>query len=203
VIVGASLEPTDEQVFLRAVRSVGAARPDARFLLVPHAVTANAVARLQRRAAAAGIDLEEWDHTDRTPVTCVVLVTVGGILFDLYPLADVAYMGGGFSRGKLHAVIEPAAYGLPIVLGPMHGASRDAAAVLEAAGGVSLPLRKAGDVLAATWQRWIVNPTDRYTTGLAARSTVCGGAAAVTVTHLVRFLGAPTLGQIHTSRSAP
>jgi 3-deoxy-D-manno-octulosonic-acid transferase len=203
VIVGASLEPTDEHVFLAAVSAVGSERPDVRFLVVPHTATERDCDRLRRRANTVGVDLEEWDPSGRAPTSDSVLVTVGGILFDLYPLADVAYVGGGFSPNRLHAVIEPAAYGLPIVFGPMYRGSRDAAAVLEAGGGVALPLHEAEDVLAATWRRWLADSEHRQAAGRAARSTVCGGAAAATVTRLVRTLDAPTLGRIHHPRSNP
>ena len=39
----------------------------------------------------------------------VIIVDVVGILADLYKYSDVAYIGGGFTRG-VHSVIEPAIY---------------------------------------------------------------------------------------------
>ncbi len=39
-----------------------------------------------------------------------------GVLAELYALADLAYVGGGFGKG-IHSVIEPAAYGVSIVAG--------------------------------------------------------------------------------------
>ena len=41
-----------------------------------------------------------------------------GVLFDLYAFADSAYIGGGFRKRTLHSVIEPAAYGVPVMVGP-------------------------------------------------------------------------------------
>jgi 3-deoxy-D-manno-octulosonic-acid transferase len=203
VIVGGSLEPSDERVFLRAAKALSIAHPATRFLLVPHSTTDRDLDRLRRRAAAIGIGMEEWSCPDRAPTAHCVLVTVGGMLFDLYPLADAAYVGGGFSRNDLHAVIEPAVYGVPIVIGPMHQQSRDAIDLLEAGGGSALPPRGADEVLAAIWHRWITDSVDRHHAGLSARSIVRGGASAATVTQLVRLVGPAMLAGIPHPRSVP
>ena len=39
------------------------------------------------------------------------------MLTKIYSYANVAYVGGGFKTG-LHNVLEPATYGIPIVIGP-------------------------------------------------------------------------------------
>lgn len=45
-----------------------------------------------------------------------IIVDSIGHLLDLYSLADVAYVGGGFGSG-IHSVVEPAGYFLPIACG--------------------------------------------------------------------------------------
>lgn len=64
-----------------------------------------------------------------------VLVDRLGILADLYGLADLAYVGGGFRAGGLHSVVEPAGLGVPVVFGPRHGNAREAGALARAGGG--------------------------------------------------------------------
>jgi 3-deoxy-D-manno-octulosonic-acid transferase len=63
----------------------------------------------------------------------VILVDRVGILGELYALAQVAYVGGGWGTAGLHSVLEPAAYGVPVLFGPRHQNAREAA-VLVAAG---------------------------------------------------------------------
>ena len=46
-----------------------------------------------------------------------VLVKEMGILLELYSLADVAWVGGGFGGG-VHSTMEPAVFSLPIACGP-------------------------------------------------------------------------------------
>jgi 3-deoxy-D-manno-octulosonic-acid transferase len=50
-----------------------------------------------------------------------------GVLGDLYALADVAYVGGGWGTAGLHSVLEPAAFGMPVFFGPRHANAREAA----------------------------------------------------------------------------
>jgi 3-deoxy-D-manno-octulosonic-acid transferase len=60
----------------------------------------------------------------------IVLVDRVGVLGELYALADVAYVGGGFHGAGLHSVLEPAAFGVPVLFGPRHDQSRDAKLLL-------------------------------------------------------------------------
>ena len=48
----------------------------------------------------------------------VLIGDVMGSLFDLYGLADIATVGGSFVDVGGHNPIEPAAYGLPVLVGP-------------------------------------------------------------------------------------
>src|SRR5205085_1238811 len=48
-----------------------------------------------------------------------------GVLLSLYGIASIAYVGGGFGEG-VHSVLEPAAYGIPVLCGPRIERSRDA-----------------------------------------------------------------------------
>ena len=54
------------------------------------------------------------------------------MLADLYAVADVAFVGGGFHGAGLHSILEPAAFGVPVIFGPQHASSRDAGALLAA-----------------------------------------------------------------------
>ncbi|HUG39645.1 MAG TPA: glycosyltransferase N-terminal domain-containing protein [Longimicrobiales bacterium] len=73
-----------------------------------------------------------------------IIVDRLGILADLYALADLAYVGGGFHSGGLHSVVEPAGLGVPVLFGPNHGNAREAAALAQRGGGFLV--RGAGDV---------------------------------------------------------
>jgi len=53
-----------------------------------------------------------------------------GQLSAAYQYGDTAFVGGGFS-GSLHNILEPAAYGLPILFGPKHGKFPEAQQLID------------------------------------------------------------------------
>src|SRR5207245_7733006 len=77
------------------------------------------------------VRLSQVEHTSAAPVIVVDRV---GILADLYALADVAFVGGGFHRAGLHSVLEPAVVGVPVTVGPHWHMSRDATLLVERGG---------------------------------------------------------------------
>jgi len=189
-LVAGSVERADEAVLLAAAATVLDGSPDARLLIVPHQPGAATVERIQAQARARGIPATVWTPTSEgAPAARCVIVAARGLLSDLYALGTLAYVGGGFRRGTLHATIEPAAVGLPVLFGPYWETSADAAALVRTRGAAPLGGRKPAQVLAATWQRWIGNERERWETGLSARASLAHGAATRTAPRLLRFLG--------------
>src|SRR5437764_11638245 len=68
----------------------------------------------------------------------VIVVDRVGVLGELYALADLAYVGGGFHAAGLHSVLEPAAFGAPVLFGQRHDNSRDAAMLSQRGGGIAV-----------------------------------------------------------------
>jgi 3-deoxy-D-manno-octulosonic-acid transferase len=127
---------------------------------------------------------------DATGETEVVLVDRVGVLGDLYALADVAFVGGGFHDAGLHSVLEPAAFGVPVLFGPRHTMSRDAGVLIRHAGA-----RSTGDLstLAAALSEWSMDGVARATAGEHALATVRDGvgAAARSLAVVESLLGLP------------
>lgn len=174
-LVAGSTWPADEERLFAAWRLVRAHVANARLIVAPHEPTASHLAAVERFAANAHLCLarlggEAQERAD------VVLVDRVGVLGDLYALADVAYVGGGFHAAGLHSVIEPAAYGAPVLFGPRHGASRDALLLADAGGGfsVSSPTELAMRLLAL-----LSEPAARAAAGGRARALVESGLGAV------------------------
>ncbi|HLQ23935.1 MAG TPA: hypothetical protein VK132_12055, partial [Gemmatimonadales bacterium] len=97
------------------------------------------------------------------------------------------YVGGGFRRGGLHAVIEPAAYGVSPVFGPEHRLS-DAELLLARGGAIGVARRGAAAALAAQWRLWLGDPDARGQAGSAARAALQQGAAGLTARRLLELL---------------
>ncbi len=186
-VVAGSTWPADEAVLLPAWMALRRDVPDARLVIAPHEPTPAHCAPLVRWAAEGGLSLAPLGEARTTHD--VVLVDRVGVLGDLYALADAAYVGGGFHAAGLHSVLEPAAFGAPVLFGPRHANSRDAALLLTARGGEAL-----SDAAALTRALRIVltEPDTRANAGRAARRVVDEGlGAADRSTRLVESLLGP------------
>jgi 3-deoxy-D-manno-octulosonic-acid transferase len=107
--------------------------------------------------------LSEGAHAD------VIVVDQTGVLGELYALADVAFVGGGFHSAGLHSVIEPAAFGAPVVFGPGHRMSREAGLLLEANGAKSAGTSAE---MAIALCLWLGDPLRAAAAGAKARAIV-------------------------------
>src|SRR6185437_14312515 len=105
----------------------------------------------------------------------VLLVDGVGMLGDLYALASVAYVGGGFHDAGLHSVLEPASFGVPVLFGPRHESSRDASLLEACGGGISVA---DGAALGAGLAEWLTDGEARTQAGANAKSMVESGTGA-------------------------
>jgi 3-deoxy-D-manno-octulosonic-acid transferase len=62
----------------------------------------------------------------------------------LYQYGDLAYIGGGFGVG-IHNILEPAAFGLPVFLGPNYSKFKEAKDLVELNG--AFEIRKPDDLV--------------------------------------------------------
>jgi len=173
-LVAGSTWPPDETPLLAAWAEVKKRVPDARLIIAPHEVTDDHLSAIALWAAENGLSLSSLSDSPAAGVD-VILVDRYGILGDLYAVADVAYVGGGFHGAGLHSVLEPAAYGVPVLFGPQHHKSREASALL-AAGGAQVAT-DASD-LCGRVVRLFKSRDARDHSGSAARAVVEGGLGA-------------------------
>ncbi len=186
-MIAGSTERGDERVLLHGFAMTLATHPQARLILVPHE-PGKAVARVKSLTRRLGISAATWGASDEEPTCNCVVVTELGLLADLYALGGLAYVGGGFGIGGIHSVAEPAAYGLPILVGPRAADSAVVADLIQAGGGVALSGREPAEELASRWSQWLHEEEQRTRIGLAARRWLKGGAAAACATRLVDLI---------------
>ena len=97
------------------------------------------------------------------------------MLGDIYSIADLAYVGGGFHAAGLHSVLEPASYGAPVLFGPRHDNSRDATLLEQRGGGVAV---SGATDLARRLRGWVSDAAARREAGNYARALVRSGVGA-------------------------
>ena len=173
-LVAGSTWPADEAVLLPAWSRVRGRVPGARLIIAPHEPTLEHLASIERWALDEGVSLARLG-TPAEQSADVVLVDRVGVLGDLYALATAAYVGGGFHAAGLHSVLEPAAFGAPVVFGPRHEASRDATLLADDDAAVSV---SNGNGLLVALERWLGSASDRGAAGDAALRVVHRGLGA-------------------------
>lgn len=178
IVVGGSTWPADEERLVEAfakLRANGAAR----LIMAPHEPTTEHLSALERRLDRAKLNHVRLAHVEAGAGPAdVVIVDRVGVLADLYALATVAWVGGGFGRAGLHSVVEPAALGVPVVCGPRHGNAREAEALVAEGGAFIVNDTESAVVRLAELR---VDTEARIRAGRAAASFVSarlGGAAA-------------------------
>ncbi|MEO6865719.1 MAG: glycosyltransferase N-terminal domain-containing protein [Gemmatimonadaceae bacterium] len=134
-VVAGSTWRSDERALLPAWIAVRASVPGARLIIAPHELSDSHTLSLIEWARANSLSAARLDTA--TTETDVVVVDRMGVLADLYAIATIAYVGGGFHAAGLHSLVEPAVFRAPVLVGPQHGGSRDAGLMLAAGGAMS------------------------------------------------------------------
>ncbi len=117
VWVAASTHDGEEVATLQAAKAVLGVFPDALLLLVPrHPERFGKAAALCRAHGLKTVLRSEVDSVDDS-VQCFVVDTMGELM-KFYAAADVAFVGGSIAPIGGHNVLEPAALGTPVIVGP-------------------------------------------------------------------------------------
>jgi 3-deoxy-D-manno-octulosonic-acid transferase len=170
IVVAGSTWPADDHTIARAARELTTAPAKPVWILAPHEPTDAHLRALERTLAAHGLSATRMAAAEAgKPVGDALLVDRVGVLADLYAIADIAYVGGGFHRAGLHSVVEPAALGVPVVYGPRQGNAREAEALAVSGGGTQVAN---ADQLFKVLERLMGDVGVRAAAGAAARRFV-------------------------------
>jgi 3-deoxy-D-manno-octulosonic-acid transferase len=173
-VVAGSTWPADERPLLEAWHSLHAQHPEPRLIIAPHEPTPAHLEPIERWATSAELRYARLGSVE-APEADVVVVDRVGVLGDLYAIADVAYVGGGFHAAGLHSVLEPAAFGAPVVFGPRHANSREAGLLLAAGAAASVSDAPSLEVVLG---HWLEESAACRAAGDAAREVVRAGLGA-------------------------
>ena len=122
VIFGSSWQP--EEAILEESLSF---LKNEKIILAPHDVSESNVARLVKKFGNNAIRYTQFENCNQQSI--LILDTIGH-LSAAYYFGKIAFVGGGFS-GKLHNILEPAVFGLPVFFGPKHTKFPEAANFIE------------------------------------------------------------------------
>ncbi len=118
LIVAASTHDPEERVVIDAFRSVRQTHSGARLLIAPrHPERFAEVAALLSNSGFSSVRRSATPSADDVGADVVLLDSIGE-LRAVYPIADVAFVGGSIAPHGGHSLIEPGAHGVCTVTGP-------------------------------------------------------------------------------------
>jgi 3-deoxy-D-manno-octulosonic-acid transferase len=130
-LIGGSTWQIDEELLLQAYSSLEGVA----LILAPHELGAENLARLESLLNVMNLP---FARASRLPADFssarVLIVDEMGYLAELYSLASVAYIGGGFGV-NVHNTLEAAVHGVPVLFGGNIHKSREARELAESGGG--------------------------------------------------------------------
>lgn len=175
VVVAGSTWAADERHLVAVARRMAAgagteAAPAPLWIFAPHEPGAAHLAGLEKSLRDAGLRSTRMAAAEQdASVHDALIVDRVGVLADLYAIADLAYVGGGFHDQGLHSVVEPAALGVPVLFGPRHGNAREAPELGASGGGFEVG---GGESLERTIRSLLHDPPARTRAGDSARRFV-------------------------------
>ncbi len=104
-------------------------------IIAPHEVSKQSIENLEKRIALPYTKWSNFDE-DMDIDKAVMIVDTIGQLAKIYRYAKFAYVGGAMKKNGLHNTLEPAAYGIPVVIGKYFNRFQEAID-MEKKGGIS------------------------------------------------------------------
>ncbi len=111
--VAGSTWPEDEEIIVKFINET---QKQLKYILAPHNIKTEHIQSLKKSISKKVVLYTEIEHNDISSYEVLIINTVG-LLTKIYSYADIAYVGGAFATG-LHNTLEPAVFGIPIIIGP-------------------------------------------------------------------------------------
>lgn len=157
VVIGSSW-PKDEELLINYINRTS---HRLKFIIAPHNIKSEQIANLKSEIAKKTVLFSEMEGKNLSDFDVFIIDTVG-ILTKIYSYADIAYVGGGFGHPGVHNILEPATFGIPIIIGPNYAHFAEATALVHQEGCITIrdqkEMNQALDLL-------VQNPDERHEKG--------------------------------------
>ncbi|WP_337968580.1 glycosyltransferase N-terminal domain-containing protein [uncultured Flavobacterium sp.] len=129
IIIGSSW-PKDEALLIEYIND---APSMVKFIIAPHNIKADQIANLKSQITKSTILYSEKENQDLSNFKVFIIDTIG-LLTKIYSYGTIAYVGGGFGNPGIHNILEPATFGIPIVIGPNYSNFAEAVQLVNLGG---------------------------------------------------------------------
>jgi 3-deoxy-D-manno-octulosonic-acid transferase len=129
-IVCGSTWPEDEVLLLEYINS---APENVKFIIAPHKIELDKIENFKEKIIKKTILHSQIDEVNIAEYSVLIIDCIG-LLSKIYSYADIAYVGGAAGKTGLHNILEPATFGVPIVIGKNYSEFPEAIRLQDLAG---------------------------------------------------------------------
>ena len=133
IVIGSSW-PKDEALLIEYINQ---APENVKFIIAPHNIKTEQISNLKSQITKSTVLFSEKENKDLSNYNVFIIDTIG-ILTKIYSYGTIAYVGGGFGNPGIHNILEPATFGIPIVIGPNYSNFAEAVSLVELGGCISI-----------------------------------------------------------------
>lgn len=137
-IVAGSTWKEDEELLINYINNK--ATEEEKFIIAPHNIKSDAILELEKLINKKTVLYSNKKDKNLKEYQVFIIDTIG-ILTKIYAVADVAYVGGGLKTG-LHNILEPATFGIPVIIGNKYDKFKEAIDLVKIGGCISIKNQK-------------------------------------------------------------
>lgn len=112
-LVAGSTWPEDEEILFPLINKTSA---EIKIIIAPHEIKEEKIKELEQKIKKKTIRYSERENQDLENFDVLILDTIG-LLGKVYSYAHIAYVGGAVGNTGLHNILEPATFGIPVIIG--------------------------------------------------------------------------------------
>ncbi len=129
LICGSTWQP-DEAILCSFIRQ---SEEGWKFIFAPHNTTPNHIQQIEKQLQIPSVRYSTAKFSNDLAHFKVLIIDTIGMLSQIYQYGTLAYIGGGFGAG-IHNTLEPAAFHLPIIIGPKYQKFEEANQLVKCGG---------------------------------------------------------------------
>ena len=117
LMIAGSTWPEDEALLAEKIALLPR---DWKLVIAPHEIHEAHIKSILALFPQAAVRYSSLGNGETVGDHKVLVIDNIGMLSSLYQYGTIAYVGGGFNKGGIHNILEPAVFGLPVLFGPVY-----------------------------------------------------------------------------------
>ncbi len=133
-LVAGSTWPEDEKILVSYINNNQ--KDKLKYVIAPHNIKEDHIKNLKNTISDKTLLYSEINNKDLSKYDVLIIDTIG-ILTKVYSYAYISYVGGAFATG-LHNTLEPAVFGIPVIIGSRYNGFKEAEDLVKLKGIISV-----------------------------------------------------------------